>query len=79
MITQPVPDESEAAHRLVITLMMLHDVLAEIEDVCPDSNLTARAWCLTRLAQRDSAQVFDEMKTMRVRAIVATNKAARRK
>lgn len=79
MSTQTVPDESEAAHRLVITLMMLHDVLAEIEGVCPDSNLTARAWCLTRLAQRDSAQVFDEMKNMRPRSIVATNKASRRK
>lgn len=79
MSIRPVPDESEAAHRLVITLMMLHDVLAEIEDICPDTNLTARAWCLTRLAQRDSAQVFDEMKTMRMGAIVAANKAARRK
>lgn len=73
------PEESEAAHRLVITLMMLHDVLAEIEDVCPDSNLTARAWCLTRLAQRDSAEVFDEMKATRLRAIVYANKSMRRK
>lgn len=74
-----IPDESEAAHRVVITLMMLHDVLGEIEAVCPDSDLTARAWCLTRLAQRDSAQVFDEMKNMRLRMIVANNKAIRRK
>ncbi len=74
-----IPDESEAAHRLVITLGMLHSVLSEIEDVCPYSNLTSKAWCLTRLAQRDTAEVFNELKTMRLRAIVANNKALRRK
>jgi hypothetical protein len=74
-----IPEESEAAHRVVITLMMLHDVLGEIEAVCPDSDLTARAWCLTRLAQRDTAEVFDAMKGMRLRMIVANNKAIRRK
>lgn len=79
MSVETNPEESEAAHRLVITLMMLHDVLAEIEDVCPDTNLTARAWCLTRLAQREACDVFNELKNMRLRSIVATNKASRRK